>query len=109
LTVNEVAGSWRLLEPSAGSEQPEIPYARSRSLIRALAFRLKLATILVHDAEVMRSTATEADGFADLYRKPDAWTHKAILDVAASGWFSRDRTVAEYATGIWHARPCPVA
>jgi hypothetical protein len=54
-------------------------------LIRALAFRLKLATILVHDAEVMRSTATEADGFADLYRKPDAWTHKAILDVAASG------------------------
>ncbi len=52
----------------------------------------------------------EADGrLADLYRNPDAWARKAILNVAASGRFSSDRTVAEYATEIWHARPCPVA
>ena len=52
----------------------------------------------------------EADGrLVDLYRNPDAWAHKAILNVAASGRFSSDRTVAEYATEIWHARPCPVA
>ena len=51
----------------------------------------------------------EADGrLLDLYRNPDAWAHKAILNVAASGRFSSDRTVAEYATQIWHARPCPV-
>jgi glycogen phosphorylase len=51
----------------------------------------------------------EADGrLVDLYRNPDAWAHKAILNVAASGRFSSDRTVAEYATEIWHARPCPV-
>jgi starch phosphorylase len=44
----------------------------------------------------------------DLYRSPDAWAHKAILNVAASGRFSSDRSVAEYASEIWHARPCPV-
>jgi glycogen phosphorylase len=52
----------------------------------------------------------EADGrLVDLYRNPDAWAHKAILNVAASGRFSTDRTVAEYAAEIWHAGPCPVA
>ena len=51
----------------------------------------------------------EADGtLVDLYRNPGAWAHQAILNVAASGRFSSDRTVTEYATEIWHARPCPV-
>jgi starch phosphorylase len=31
------------------------------------------------------------------------------LNVASSGKFSSDRTVAEYAADIWHAEPCPVA
>jgi len=44
----------------------------------------------------------------DLYADPDAWTHKAILNVAASGRFSSDRTIAEYATEIWNVKPCPV-
>jgi starch phosphorylase len=32
----------------------------------------------------------------------------AIRNVAASGRFSSDRTIAEYARDIWDARPCPV-
>ena len=44
----------------------------------------------------------------DLYADPDAWAKKAILNVAASGKFSSDRTIAEYAREIWKARPCPV-
>jgi starch phosphorylase len=43
-----------------------------------------------------------------LYAQPEAWARKAILNVAASGRFSSDRTIAEYATDIWQARPCPV-
>jgi starch phosphorylase len=43
-----------------------------------------------------------------LYTDPKGWAHKAILNVAASGKFSSDRTIAEYAAEIWDARPCPV-
>jgi starch phosphorylase len=43
-----------------------------------------------------------------LYADPTAWTRKALLNIAASGHFSSDRTIAEYARDVWHARPCPV-
>jgi glycogen phosphorylase len=39
----------------------------------------------------------------ELYGQRDAWSRKAILNVAASGRFSSDRAVAEYAADIWHA------
>ena len=45
----------------------------------------------------------------DLYAEPDAWFRKAILNVAGSGKFSSDRTIAEYANEIWHAQACPVS
>jgi glycogen phosphorylase len=32
----------------------------------------------------------------------------AIRNVAASGRFSSDRTIAEYAAGIWNSQPSPV-
>jgi starch phosphorylase len=44
----------------------------------------------------------------ELYADPDAWARKAILNVAGSGKFSSDRTIAEYATQIWEVKPCPV-
>ena len=51
----------------------------------------------------------EADGrLTELYADPDGWARKAILNVAGSGKFSSDRTIAEYAADIWNARPCPV-
>ena len=43
-----------------------------------------------------------------LYADPDEWARKAILNVAASGKFSSDRTIAEYAAEIWGVRPCPI-
>ncbi len=43
-----------------------------------------------------------------LYADPDAWARKAIVNVASSGKFSSDRTIAEYAAHIWNAEPCPV-
>ncbi len=40
-----------------------------------------------------------------LYRDPDEWTRKAILNVAGMGPFSSDRTIAEYANEIWRTKP----
>jgi glycogen phosphorylase len=44
----------------------------------------------------------------ELYADPDGWSHKAVLNVAGSGKFSSDRTIAEYAADIWKVGPCPV-
>jgi starch phosphorylase len=45
----------------------------------------------------------------DLYSDPAGWTDKSIWNVASSGKFSSDRTIAEYASDIWKATPCLVA
>jgi starch phosphorylase len=44
----------------------------------------------------------------ELYADPQEWTRKAILNIASSGKFSSDRTIAEYAAEIWGVKPCPV-
>jgi starch phosphorylase len=44
----------------------------------------------------------------DCYAAPEDWARKVILNVAGSGKFSSDRTIAEYAAEIWQAKPCPV-
>jgi glycogen phosphorylase len=44
----------------------------------------------------------------ELYADLDGWARKTIFNVAGSGKFSSDRTVAEYAADIWNATPCPV-
>jgi starch phosphorylase len=50
--------------------------------------------------------AQEAAGA--LYANPGEWARKAILNIASSGRFSSDRTIAEYARDIWKVEPCPV-
>ena len=51
----------------------------------------------------------EADQqLCEVYADSAAWSRKAILNVASSGKFSSDRTIAEYATDIWKVEPCPV-
>jgi starch phosphorylase len=56
----------------------------------------------------LTSYAKAQQRLGELYADPDAWTRKAIVNVACSGKFSSDRTIAEYAAGIWNATPCPV-
>jgi glycogen phosphorylase len=70
-------------------------------------------TLLTHGDHYMHladlKSYLEADQkLVKLYADQDAWARKAILNVAASGKFSSDRTIAEYAREIWNAKPCPV-
>jgi starch phosphorylase len=56
----------------------------------------------------LTSYAQAQERVGQVYADREAWTRKAILNVACSGKFSSDRTIAEYARDIWQAKPCPV-
>jgi starch phosphorylase len=62
----------------------------------------------MHLADLRSYLAADRDLLA-LYADPMAWARKALLNVAASGKFSSDRTVSEYAARIWDVKPCPIA
>ena len=53
----------------------------------------------------LASYAQAQQRLGELYTNQPAWTRKVILNLAASGSFSSDRTIAEYAREIWHAEP----
>ena len=61
-----------------------------------------------HCADYPGYLASQSEASA-LYRDPQAWARKSILNVAGMGRFSIDRTVAEYAREIWGATALPVA
>jgi glycogen phosphorylase len=70
-------------------------------------------TLLTHGDYYMHlvdlKSYLEADRrLVELYGNPEEWVRKAILNVAGSGKFSSDRTIAQYVGEIWNAKPCPV-
>ena len=70
-------------------------------------------TLLTRDSYMHLADLTsylEADRrLCELYGDSDAWARRAIVNVASSGKFSSDRTIAEYAADIWQVKPCPVS
>ncbi|OTF81618.1 hypothetical protein BLA29_014620, partial [Euroglyphus maynei] len=42
---------------------------------------------------------------SELFKNPVEWTRKTIYNIASSGKFSSDRTIAEYAQEIWGVEP----
>ena len=42
------------------------------------------------------------------YRDREKWNRSMLLNIAASGRFSSDRTIEEYANDIWHLKPVTV-
>ena len=56
----------------------------------------------------LTSYCNAQDRLGELYAKPAEWARKAILNVASSGKFSSDRTIAEYTAAIWKVEPCPI-
>jgi glycogen phosphorylase len=60
----------------------------------------------MHLADLASYTMTQSR-VSELYADRAEWGRKAILNVALSGKFSSDRTIAEYAGSIWGATSCP--
>ena len=56
----------------------------------------------------LTSYVEASERLGQLYRDPEGWARKAILNIASSGKFSSDRAISEYAGQIWNAKPCPV-
>src|SRR5262249_47727615 len=44
----------------------------------------------------------------EVYKDRHAWAKKALLNIAGSGRFSSDRSIAEYAAEIWKTTPSPI-
>ena len=44
---------------------------------------------------------------SEVYQDQERWTRMSILNCAASGKFSSDRTIQEYNREIWHLQPIP--
>ncbi len=57
----------------------------------------------------LRDYLNAQDRVSVLFRDPQAWARKALLNVARMGSFSADRAVAEYARDIWGLTPAPVS
>ena len=43
------------------------------------------------------------------YEDRNAWARKMLVNIAKSGYFSSDRTIAQYDADIWHLRPAAPA
>jgi starch phosphorylase len=79
-----------------------------RGLFRPLYDVLMQGDHYMHLADL--TSYLEADRkMLDWYADPRGWGRKAILNIASSGRFSSDRTIAEYAKDIWGASACPIS
>jgi starch phosphorylase len=56
----------------------------------------------------LKSYSESHTRLGELYGDQESWSRKAVLNIAASGKFSSDRTIDEYAKEIWRAGRCPV-
>lgn len=53
----------------------------------------------------MRSFIDTQQRVNDAYKNQERWNEMSILNTASSGWFSSDRTIAQYADEIWDVKP----
>ena len=53
-------------------------------------------------AKYVPSYGEQQDAVDALWREPSRWWRASILNTAGIGWFSSDRSIAEYARDIWH-------
>jgi len=120
LTAEQVAGSrgwyspwWHYEHEPETRAALDLVFSNHFSPKDAGAFEPIREALLTHGDYYMhladlRAYLEASERLGALYADREGWARKAILNVAASGKFSSDRTIGEYATGIWKAKPCIV-
>ena len=53
----------------------------------------------------LRSYIDSQEAVAQAYKDREQWNRMRSLNTAASGWFSSDRTIQQYADEIWNVKP----
>jgi len=117
LTVDEIAERRETYNPQAIIDENE-DFGRVIDLLESGHFNRFEPGVF---DDVLRSirepadawmTAADFRGFVDAqaaaedaYRDVDRWTRMSILNTAASGRFSTDRTMRDYNEDIWHLEP----
>ena len=69
-----------------------------------------IANTLLHGDRFMLCADFEAyikcqDRVGEMYTNQDAWMRMSLMNIASSGKFSSDRTIAQYAREIWGCQP----
>jgi len=71
----------------------------------AARYRPLVDRLLGHDAYLLMADfaayAVAQEQVDALFADADAWSRKAALNIAGMGWFSSDRTIAEYVERVW--------
>jgi len=120
LTAKEVADSaswydpnWHYANDPETREALDLIFSDHFNRREPGAFAPLRDTLLVH-GDRFRHLADLGDyarahrDVALLHADPEAWSRKAIINVACCGKFSSDRTVTEYAEEIWDLKRAPV-
>jgi starch phosphorylase len=75
-------------------------------------FKPLLDSLLYHDQYMLladfRAYVDCQDRVSEAYKDKKGWTKMSILNSARMGKFSSDRTIREYATEIWRAKPVKI-
>ena len=120
LTAEQVAGSrggynphWHYDNEPETRAALDLIFSNHFSRVEPGVFEPLRDALLAHGDYYMHladlKSYLEADGrLCRLYADSAGWARKAILNIAGSGKFSSDRTIAEYAKDIWNVKPCPV-
>jgi starch phosphorylase len=116
----------QLRELRAGGYRP-MDYVENDAELRAVLEAIDAGQFSNGDRELFRPLTDSLRGFdpymvladfrayvdcqqrvAEAYADAAGWTRRAILNCARSGYFSSDRTIAEYCRDIWRVAPLPI-
>lgn len=85
----------RLVDGSLGTTFPDLYHA----LVYGDPGQMADPYLVLRDLSEFSAARSRA---AQSYAQPEAWWTKAVVNTAASGIFSSDRTIEEYNQRIWH-------